>query len=282
MLHDTELTKELAAIRMRFIGRIEEWLPSMECVLADLDVGMFSKTDLKGLRNRLHKIAGSAGSFGFSRLSVVASELERHLDLMRMTGYPVKSVAGMLPYFNVFLDESRNLIATSRDMPFGAINAVDEERTSPRESDAPPEAALMAATAAPREPLILIVDDDDLMRAYLTTGLAQNGWSFIEAVDGQRALDLLNELACDPRGRCPDLIVMDVEMPEMDGFIAMTKIKDSPALKDIPIMMLTARDEDISYIRGYAKGAVEYLTKPIELPVLEKVVQNLLRQPLVS
>ena len=67
-------------------------------------------------------------------------------------------------------------------------------------------------------------------------------------------------------------------MPEMDGFTALGKIKDLPGCQNIPIMMLTARDEDLSFIRGYARGALEYLTKPIELSVLEKVVKDLLRQ----
>ena len=278
MLHDTELSKELEAIRVRFVGRIEEWLPGIEAVRADLNVGMFTKTDLKGLHSRLHKIAGSAASFGFSGLSVAASELERHLDMMRLTGHVMGSVAGMLPYVDVFLDEAKDIVTTFRDMHLDTVIGVGKSQTSPFQRASPPMLALMSDTPARPEPLILVVDDDDLMRSYVTTGLAPNGWSFIEADNGQKALDVLNELASDPRRHRPDLIILDVDMPEMNGFTTLSKIMDSPSWQNIPIMILTAKDEDINFIRGYAKGALEYLIKPIELPVRAKVVRDLLRR----
>ena len=278
MLHDTELNKELEAIRVRFVGRIEEWLPGIEAVRADLNVGMFTRTDLKGLHSRLHKIAGSAASFGFSGLSVAASELERHLDKMRLTGHVIGSMAGMLPYFDDFLDEARDIVTTFRDVDLDSDIGVGKSQTSPVRSASPPMFALMSDTPMPLKPLILVVDDDDLMRSYVTTGLAPNGWSFIEADNGQKALDVLDELASDPRRQRPDLIILDVDMPEMNGFITLSKIMDSPGWQNTPIMMLTAKDEDINFIQGYAKGALEYLIKPIELPVLAKVVQDLLHR----
>ena len=281
MLHDSELTKELEAIRMRFVGRIEEWLPGIEAVRADLNVGMFTKTELKGLRGRLHKIAGSAGSFGFSGLSVAASELERHLDMMRLTGNVIGSVAGLPLYFDVFLNEASDVITSYRDMRTGMLTGTATAEARAEKPDSPPKLTLVYDSPPPLKPLILVVDDDDLMRSFLMKGLAPNGWTFIEADHGLKALEVLKELASDPHGRCPDLIIMDVDMPEMDGFTTLSKIKDLPDCKNIPIMMLTAKDEDISYIISYARGALEYLVKPIELPLLERVVQNLLRRTLV-
>ena len=278
MLHDTELRKELAAIRVRFIGRIEEWLPGIEAVRADLDVGMFTKADLKGLRNRLHKIAGSAGSFGFSRLSIAASDLERHFDTMRLTGHGIGAVAGLLPYFDVFLDEAKDLITTFHGFDHATGPGVAKLIAGPANNAPPSILTVVGEDAGPLNAHILIVDDDDLMRSYLTTGLAATGWSFIEADNGLKAIAMLKKLATDTRGRCPDLIIMDVEMPEMDGFTALGKIKDLAECQDIPIMMLTAKDEDLSFIRGYARGALEYLTKPVEISVLEKAVRNLLQQ----
>ncbi len=278
MLHDIELRNELEAIRVRFVKRIEEWLPGIEAVRADLDVGMFTKSDLKGLRNRLHKIAGSAGSFGFASLSGAASDLERHFDMMRLAGHGIGAVAGLLPYFDVFLDEARKLITIFHGLDLSKGSQVAKLIAGPVFKEPPSILAILAEKSEPFQPLIMIVDDDDLMRSYLATGLAPNDWSFIEAENGQKAIDLLNKLTLDPRRRFPDLIIMDVEMPEMDGFTALGKIKDLPGCQNIPIMMLTARDEDLSFIRGYARGALEYLTKPIELSVLEKVVKDLLRQ----
>lgn len=276
MLHDTELTKELQAIRTRFVARIEEWLPGIEAVRADLNVGMFTRTDLKGLQSRLHKIAGSAGSFGFSRFSAAALALERQLETLRMTGHGIGLVAGMLPDFDVFLAEAVNLITTFRDpSPETRTNAAASPK-GPALLDKPALLTVVPPSPTVPGPLILVVDDDDLMRDYVTKGLAANGWSCIEAGTGQGVLDCLNELQSDLRGRCPDLIILDVEMPDMDGFTTLSLLKDSPQWRNIPIMMLTAKDEDISFIRGYSKGATEYLTKPIELPVLAKVVRDLL------
>jgi DNA-binding response OmpR family regulator len=120
------------------------------------------------------------------------------------------------------------------------------------------------------EPHILIVDDDDLLRSYLIEGLNHKGWSFSEAVDGSAAVLYLYEVTADPAKPVPDVIILDVNMPEMDGFTTLDRIKERSVLRDIPVIMLTSSDEDISVIRGYTAGAVEYLLKPVELSALTK------------
>lgn len=101
---------------------------------------------------------------------------------------------------------------------------------------------------------LLIVDDEDLARQMLEMVLNEH-FSIIGASNGVEAL----EMAIDYR---PDLILMDVAMPEMDGITATQRLKEIEVTRDIPIVFMSsmARPKDIK--RGYEAGAVDYITKP--------------------
>jgi diguanylate cyclase (GGDEF)-like protein len=102
---------------------------------------------------------------------------------------------------------------------------------------------------------LLMVDDNPRNLQVLGTILKREGYELIVAVDGQQALNAV------VRTR-PDLILMDVMMPVMDGFEACRRIKAEPACRDIPLIFLSARGETGDLLRGFELGAVDYVTKP--------------------
>jgi class 3 adenylate cyclase len=109
---------------------------------------------------------------------------------------------------------------------------------------------------------ILIVDDNRMNRLLLGRGLEQQGHTVAFAEHGREALDLLGRQQFD-------LLLLDVEMPELDGYQVLAELKLHPELGDVPVIMTSALDELDSVVRCVEMGAEDYLTKPIN-PVLLK------------
>jgi adenylate cyclase len=115
--------------------------------------------------------------------------------------------------------------------------------------------------SAPSPPgTILIADDNRVNQLLLARGLEQQGHDVVFAEHGSEALDLL-------RGRHFDLMLLDVLMPELDGYQVLAELKLDPHLRDIPVIMTSALDELDSVVKCVEMGAEDYLTKPIN-PVL--------------
>ena len=108
---------------------------------------------------------------------------------------------------------------------------------------------------------ILIADDNRVNRLLLARGLEQEGHTIVFAEHGREALDLLR------RQQGFDLMLLDVLMPELDGYQVLAELKDDPHLRDIPVIVTSALDELDSVVRCLEMGAEDYLTKPVN-PVL--------------
>ena len=116
---------------------------------------------------------------------------------------------------------------------------------------------------------ILVVDDSPMELKLITAPLRAQNYEIITATDGKEALSIA-------LAEKPDLIVLDVVMPRMDGFQACRKIKASPELQHIPVIMLTSKTLKADEFWGKKQGAAAYLTKPFEDSVLvDAVAQNL-------
>jgi class 3 adenylate cyclase len=113
---------------------------------------------------------------------------------------------------------------------------------------------------APAAGTILIADDNRVNRLLLARGLEQEGHAVVFAEHGGEALELLRQQPFD-------LLLLDVLMPELDGYEVLAKLKDDPHLRDIPVIVTSALDELDSVVRCLEMGAEDYLTKPVN-PVL--------------
>ena len=120
------------------------------------------------------------------------------------------------------------------------------------------------------ETTALLVEDEDGLRKLLAVHLRSAGFRVIEAEEGGRAIELAGREG-------PDLIIMDIGLPGMDGIAATRAIKADPACQDIPIIMLTARSRSEDVVRGLEAGAQEYLAKPFDMAELMARVQTVRR-----
>ena len=118
---------------------------------------------------------------------------------------------------------------------------------------------------------ILLVDDEPDIIEILRYNLTQEGYSVIAAKDGHSAIKKAEK-------EIPNLIIMDVMMPKMDGIEACGIIRQNPKFNDTIIMFLTARGEDYSHVAAYDAGADDYVTKPIKPKVFISKVKGLLRR----
>lgn len=104
-------------------------------------------------------------------------------------------------------------------------------------------------------PTILVADDEEDLRELVTYRLTRSGYQVIGAGDGQEALELATE-------RTPDLMVLDVMMPKLDGYELTRRVRAESALRSIPVILLTARSQESDIDRGFEVGADDYLKKP--------------------
>ena len=118
---------------------------------------------------------------------------------------------------------------------------------------------------------ILLVDDEPDILEIIGYNLAQEEYQIFTAANGKEAIAKAKKVI-------PDLIIMDVMMPEMDGMEACEHIRKIPELSNVLITFLTARGEDYSQVAGFDAGADDYITKPIKPKVLVSKVKALLRR----
>ena len=117
-----------------------------------------------------------------------------------------------------------------------------------------------------KRPLILLVDDDLVGRIYIETALSNEGYDVITAKNGQEALDSAIE-------RLPNMIVMDVMMPIMDGFAACAAIRDQEDQLNVPILMLTGLDDVESVEKSFDAGATDFIGKPVNLAIFKQRIR---------
>lgn len=117
---------------------------------------------------------------------------------------------------------------------------------------------------------VLVVDDDPVTRRLIRATLAPVGFEVIEAGDGEQALAVL-------RDRLPDMVLMDVSMPVMDGFSACAELRKLPRGDRVPVVMITGLDDVQSIERAFEVGATDFITKPINWPILAHRVRYMLR-----
>lgn len=116
---------------------------------------------------------------------------------------------------------------------------------------------------------IMVVEDYDDTRQLLKIGLEQLGYSVLEASNGQEAVDIAE------RER-PDLILMDLDLPILDGIAATQRIRQHEDLESVPIVAVTAYPMSYTHVKAFAKGCNEYMPKPIDMTELANLVNRYL------
>jgi len=115
-------------------------------------------------------------------------------------------------------------------------------------------------------PELLLIDDDESLTELLSSFLANQGYTMRVASDGVKGLRMLF-------AQTPDLVVLDVTMPQRDGWETLERIRE---VSDLPVVMLTARDEESEVLRGFSLGADDYVTKPFSFAQLAARIRAVL------
>lgn len=124
---------------------------------------------------------------------------------------------------------------------------------------------------------ILVVDDERHIVRLVQVNLERAGYEVVTAYDGVEALEKM-------KTENPDMVVLDVMMPRMDGFEVLKNLQADPRYQDVPVIMLTAKAQDADIFKGWASGVSSYLTKPFNprelLVFVERIFQSLDEPPM--
>ena len=125
-------------------------------------------------------------------------------------------------------------------------------------------------SALSKKPVVLVVEDERTQRMILRAALERDGFEVAEAIDGLDGLRAFDDIR-------PDMVLMDVRMPGMDGFAACAALRRRPGAERLPILMLTILNDIESINRAYEAGATDFITKPVAWPVLGHRLRYMLR-----
>jgi len=253
-----------ATVMSELREQIGDALPTMVRVFLD-DIPAYVRSlkdaisvgDSKAIGDMAHGIKGGASNFGAQQLVTVCQQME---DMGR-----AEKLAGTQELLVQLINESSLLEAQLRREFKPEVSTVKQKGSS-----------LMLAqervenTPDAEQHRILVVDDDRGMRFAMRKVLEKDGYRVDEVANGEQALMYCERFM-------PDLVLMDAIMPGMDGFTACSEIQNLPCGKHVPVLVITALNDDISIGRAFSAGATDYISKPVNFSVLRKRVARLLQ-----
>lgn len=160
---------------------------------------------------------------------------------------------------NKFLSDQLNIVinhVATRLTKYENITAAQAKKLKP-----------LPSAAQTSKKKILVVEDSPTTRKVIVLTLKQRGYLLLEAQDGLEALSKIDE-------ERPNLVLLDIILPKMDGYRILSIIKKTPDLKDIPVILLTSKDSLMSKVKGRLAGSTAYLTKPFEPKELIETVSK--------
>ena len=227
-----------------FIKMVEAYVEDLPAQITALEEAINHK-NAEQVQHYAHSIKGSSKNFGANELASIAKELE---DLGRND-----HVEDANTQLLVLFDEADRVLDFFKPMIGTKQGSIEKGIRDSEEAQH-----------------ILIADDDRSMRLALMNVLDSDGYQLNEVTNGLEALKYCEK-------NLPDLVLLDAMMPEMDGFEACKKIRKLEDAKHIPILIVTALDDDESVDRAFSVGATDYLPKPVHFAVLRQRISRLLR-----
>ncbi len=214
------------------------------------------QAEARALADMAHTIKGSAGNIGATRLVALCRQLEaqaRRGDTARAE----QKVAEIC-------EASHAVVAWLKNIDFSEGALVTPEHL-PGLLAGPDQGAVYSG-----QPRVLIVDDDRGSRLAMAEVLRNEGYWVDEATDGEQALVRCEEQA-------PDLVLMDAVMPKMDGFTACSLLQKLSQTRNVPVLIITALNDEASINKAFAAGATDYIAKPVNFWVLSKRITHLVQ-----
>ncbi len=222
-----------------FASMVQAFLEDTPVYLKSLKSAVIEE-DCKGIRELAHTIKGSATNFGAFNVSGLSRDIEE-----RSARGVIEGVPELLEQLLVAYE------ALSRELESKLVLSEDLEQSKQRFD-------------------LMIVDDDRAMRLALQKAFDTKIYRVSEAGNGLQAVSMCSR-------KMPDLILMDAMMPEMNGFEACQKIRNLPDGADVPILIITALDNEEAIVDAFKAGATDYVPKPIHFAVMKQRVARLIK-----
>lgn len=238
---------ELRQLREGYAAELPGKATAIAQAAAALSGGVWDPASAQALGRLAHDLAGSAGSYGFPSVSEAARQIE-------LTAKPLVGVPE--------LPSGTELAVIDKQV--AALLAVVDRVSVIRPPEAVPE---------PKGPSgrILLVDDDPNIRLLVGKLLGRRGYQVLTADDGEQGIHMASD-------EVPDLVLLDITMPGLDGYGTCHRLQNGRTTYHIPIVFLTAHSGDQDRAKAFAVGAADYLVKPVtEDALLETVRRNLAR-----
>jgi type II secretory ATPase GspE/PulE/Tfp pilus assembly ATPase PilB-like protein/CheY-like chemotaxis protein len=236
---------EVLAMNSELERRIGKGATAEEIAEAARAAGMLSLWE-SGLR---HVLAGESSVDELLRVTDVPRERPAPTAPARNAGRGVRAAAPAVPPVTAPASPP-----ASFDFPTG-LELIDED--------------LAETAAASRDTCVLLVEDEEQLRRVLKDLLEREGYTVAEARDGIQALDQVDRHA-------PDIIVLDLNLPGVDGYTVLQQLRSRPATRSIPIVVLTAKGDEDNEVRVFQLGADDFITKPFRARALSARLEAVL------
>lgn len=234
----------LEKLRQKYRTRLKDVLHKIEELQSQLQKESPSKDLTTELKDVAHSMAGTGGTFGYPDISSSGRKLDEYIatggkDAEIMSDLLQELYAACIAALEIGEETIKNFVTQKKE------------------------------ASSDRKPFILIVDDDSEIADFLRIHFTARGLNIEIAQDGAMAVDMLSTLT-------PDLIVLDIMMPKMNGHQVLEFIKQNDHLKNIPVIMLTSQQENTNIIKALSNGAIDYIVKPFRAEQLVHKAENLL------
>ncbi len=260
MVDEKEFDKKLQKIRVNFLQKLKKWLPEFEDFHNKIKQGDIDHEQLEIVTTQSHQLSGSAKMFGFPDMTKKAKELELCLNKL-IEGESIDSINDELIHcFDDFLGEYHRIELSSDNSVISETNAHDNE------------------VIEKYKYYIFMVDDDESIADLVINVLQEKKCKVTHKKNGKEFFSLLEKIQSDVASIMPDLIMLDINMPEMDGIEVLKQLKKYDHTKNIPIVMLTGVDDDDKVIKSISLGALDYITKPFDGLELSNKILGILKK----
>ncbi|WP_143301470.1 response regulator, partial [Candidatus Entotheonella palauensis] len=238
----------------QMIRVLRQYLDTAPTLIAQLHQAV-EQRDGHAIQQAAHSLKGSSATVGALRLAELSQDIESWANTMVLSTPP---------------SALEQLEAEWSAVNSALISKLVMADVTPSPSDAAEVATPLAET--PDGAATLLIVDDDLTNLETCRGVLEPlGYRLLSAANGREALEVI---AQDP----PDALLLDLLMPEMDGFEVCQRLKGVPQWQNLPIVALTALHETADYVRALECGADDFLTKPVNAAALQACVRNVLRR----
>ncbi|MFT7433088.1 MAG: DNA-binding response OmpR family regulator [Alphaproteobacteria bacterium] len=244
----------LKEIKVVFLQRLEEQRKQFKVFLLSCEKEKVDAESLKSISVLAHQLAGNGATFGFQNISTLAAKIE-----MVLQGHPLQ-----------YADLVRLLKGFIEEMALAIENRPSVVKESQNQEVLEPQKIKENKKVFDRDRRLLVVDDDILLQQMVSKILQGENIDVVFCGNGEDALKLVDQESFD-------LIILDMNMPGLNGIETLSALKENKALSHIPVVMLTRRDEDKNVVNCLKQGAIDYIIKPFDATLFVSRITNILK-----